>query len=322
MTISSMIFLPFIFLFSLLFFRFVKKTFQTADEKEGEMTTVLQESLSGIRVTRAFGRGRFEMNRFAKKNDEYRNISFRLIHMLAYYWSLSDLLSAAQAAIVLTYGILLTYRNEITIGDLILFNAYVNMMIWPLSQLGRVLSDTGKAQVATERVYEILETPLETDTPGATDHDLKGDIIFRDVCFQYDEDKKIFDGLSFVVKKGETIAILGATGSGKSTLMHILLRLYEYGDGSITIHGKELRTIRKDCLRSKIGMVLQEPFLYSKTIEKNLHMAKEEVRIEEMVEATTIASVHDVIEDFEKGYDTIVGEKGVTLSGGQSNGWP
>ncbi|MCL2865005.1 MAG: ABC transporter ATP-binding protein/permease [Lachnospiraceae bacterium] len=317
MTFVSILFLPFVFLFSFVFFRYVKKTFQSQAEKEGEMTTVLQESLSGIRVTRAFGRGRFEMERFIEKNDAYRDVSFRLIHYLGYYWSLSDFLRFTQTAIVLVYGIMQTYQGVITVGELILFNAYVQMMVWPVSQLGRVLTDTGKAQVASNRVYEVLETAAESDNENAVDYDLKGDIVFDDVSFAYEKDKKILDGLSFTVKKGETIAILGATGAGKSTLMHILLRLYDYQTGSITINGKELNLIRKDCLRSKIGMVLQEPFLYSKTIENNLRMAKESVEQDEMIKATNIAAIHDVIEDFEKGYDTLVGEKGVTLSGGQ-----
>ena len=317
LTLVSTFFLPFIFFFSFIFQRYVKRTFQAAAEKEGEMTTVLQESLTGIRVTRAFGRGRYEMKKFVDKNDEYRNISYRLIHILGYYWSLSDFLRISQTAIVLIYGVYLTYHGIITVGDLILFNAYVNMMVWPVSQLGRVLSDTGKAQVAAERVYEILETPIESDTPGATSHNLNGDIIFEDVSFHYESDKDIFSGLSFQVKKGETIAILGATGSGKSTLMHLLLRLYDYQKGSIKINGQELKMISKDHLRDNIGMVLQEPFLYSKTIQNNLKMAKERVDHREIVQATKTAAVHDVIEDFERGYDTLVGEKGVTLSGGQ-----
>jgi len=317
MALTSLIFVPFIVVFSYIFFRYVRKTFQEADEKEGEMTTVLQEALSGIRVTRAFGRGRFEIDKFRAKNKEYRDITYRLIHYLAVYWSFSDLLCIIQGVIVLVYGVILTYRGEITVGELIMFNTYVNMMIWPLSQLGRVLSDTGKTQVASNRIYEILDTEEEQDTEGALEHNLQGDITFTNVYFAYNEDKPVFNNLSFHIKKGETIAILGSTGSGKSTLMHLLLRLYDYQEGSITINGKELREIRKDCLRKKIGMVLQEPFLYSKTIHSNLSMAKEHVLHEEIIEATTTAAVHDVIEEFDKGYETIVGEKGVTLSGGQ-----
>jgi len=198
-----------------------------------------------------------------------------------------------------------------------LFNLYVGMMVWPIRQLGRVISDLGRAQVAVGRVYEILDTPEEKDTPGAEPHDLRGDIVFNDVTFEYEKGRKIFEKMSFKVKKGETIAILGATGSGKSTLMHLLLRLYDYKSGSILINGKELKLIAKTHLREKVGIVLQEPFLYSKTIEDNLKMAKDVVTNEEIVEATRTASAHDFIEEFEEKYNTMVGERGVTLSGGQ-----
>ena len=317
MTLASLIFLPFIFTFCFIFFRYVKKTFKLADEKEGELQTVLQESLSGIRVIRAFGRGKFELERFEKKNDEFRQISYQLLHRLAQYWSISDVLCHIQALIVLVYGVYLTYTGQLTVGGFILFNSYVNIMVWPARQLGRVLSDTGRAQVAMGRIDEILATPVEADTPGATPHDLKGEIVFDEVSFSYDKGKTVLNNLSFKVNQGETIAILGSTGSGKSTLMHILLRLYDVGSGKVLINGRELRTISKEWLRRKIGIVLQEPFLYSRTIKHNLGMAKDELRRDEMVEATTVANVHHVIEDFDKGYDTLVGEKGVTLSGGQ-----
>jgi ATP-binding cassette subfamily B protein len=222
---ASLVFLPFIFTFCFIFFRYVKKTFKMADEKEGELQTVLQESLSGIRVIRAFGRGAFELELFEKKNDEFRGISYQLLHRLAQYWSISDLLCHVQALIVLIYGVYLTYTGQLTVGEFILFNSYVNIMVWPARQLGRVLSDTGRAQVAIGRIYEVLETPIETDTPHATNHELKGEIVFDDVSFSYDKDVPVLKNLSFKVAQGETIAILGSTGSGKSTLMHILLRL-------------------------------------------------------------------------------------------------
>jgi len=241
------------------------------------------------------------------------------MHYLSWYWSSSDILCLTQVLLVFTVGIIFAYNGTITAGELLVFNINTGMMVWPVRQLGRVLSDLGRMQVALERVYEILDTPAEKDTLGAVAHDLRGDIVFGDVDFVYESsgDRKIFDQLSFTVKKGETIAILGATGSGKSTLMHTLLRLYDYADGSITINGKELRDISKDHLREKVGIVLQEPFLYSKTIQLNLEMAKDNVTKDEVVEATTTASAHGFIEEFEDGYDTMVGERGVTLSGGQ-----
>lgn len=317
LTLISMIFLPIIFIFSYIFFKSVRRVFKLADEKEGELTTVIQESLTGVRVVRAFGRARFEVEKFTKKNKEFQDLSFKQLKYLAWYWSSSDILCFFQVVTVFVVGIFMAYNGTLTAGELILFNAYTNSMVWPVRQLGRVLSDLGRMQVASSRVYEVLDTPEEKDTEGATAHSLKGDIIFNHVNFKYNNERMIFDDISFKIKKGETIAILGATGAGKSTLMHILLRLYDYSGGSITINGKELKLISKNYLREKVGVVLQEPFLYSKTIKNNLEMAKDEVCETEIIDATTAASAHGFITEFEEGYDTLVGERGVTLSGGQ-----
>ncbi|MCL2396764.1 MAG: ABC transporter ATP-binding protein/permease [Defluviitaleaceae bacterium] len=317
LTLIAMAFLPIIFIFSYVFFKNVRRVFKLADEKEGELTTVLQESLTGVRVVRAFGRARFEVDKFTEKNDEFRDLQFKQMKYLSWYWSSSDILCFVQIVVVFIVGIVFTYNGHLTTGELILFNSYTGMMVWPVRQLGRTLSDLGRMQVALGRVYEVLDEPEEKDTPGAAPHDLQGDIVFKNVDFGYESGRKIFDDISFTVKKGETIAVLGATGSGKSSLMHLLLRLYDYKGGSITIGGKELRDISKRHLRENVGIVLQEPFLYSKTIQENLEMAKDVVSKDEIVAATTTASAHEFIEEFEEGYNTMVGERGVTLSGGQ-----
>ena len=317
MTFVTMAFLPILFIFAFVFFKSVRKVFEKAEEKESEMTTVLQESLTGIRVVRAFGRGQHEVKKFMTKNNEFKTLQFKQMKYLAWYWAAADFLCFMQVFVTFVVGIFMAYNGIIAPGELILFNLYAMMMVWPIRQLGRVLSEMGRMQVAVERIYEVLDEPEETDTPGATAHDLRGDIVFDNVCFEYGEGRTIFKNISFKVKKGETIAILGATGSGKSTLMHLLLRLYDYKGGSITINGKELRDISKTHLRNNVGMVLQESFLYSKTIMGNLEMAKEGASEEEIFDATRAASAHDFINEFEKGYETIVGERGVTLSGGQ-----
>jgi ATP-binding cassette subfamily B protein len=319
LTFVAMAFLPVIFIFSYIFFKNVRRVFKQAEEAEGELTTVLQESITGVRVVRAFGRARFEVEKFINKNNEFRGLQFKQMRYLSWYWSSSDILCLAQVLLVFVAGIYFTYSGQITAGQLVVFSINTGMMVWPVRQLGRVLSDLGRTQVALGRVYEILDTPAEKDTPGAAPHDLRGDIIFDNVDFEYEgiKDRKIFDKLSFTIKKGETIAILGATGAGKSTLMHVLLRLYDYKSGSITINGRELRNISKSHLRRRVGIVLQEPFLYSKTIQLNLEMARDNVAKDEIIEAAKTASAHNFIQEFEDGYDTMVGERGVTLSGGQ-----
>jgi len=317
MTLISIAFLPALFIFAYIFFKHVRRVFTEAEEKEGELTTILQESLTGVRVVRAFGRGRFEVDKFTKKNNEFKALQFKQMKYLSWYWSASDLLCFLQVFTTFIVGIIFTYNGTLSAGELTLFNAYTIMMVWPIRHLGRVMSDLGRTQVAMGRISEVLDEPEETDTEGAAPHDLRGDIVFKNVCFEYGEGRVIFNNISFEVKKGETIAILGATGSGKSTLMHLILRLYDYKNGSITINGKELREISKTHLRTAVGMVLQEPFLYSKTIMGNLQMAKDDVSEDEIFDATRTASAHNFITDFEEGYDTMVGERGVTLSGGQ-----
>lgn len=316
-TLLAVCTVPVLFAVSYAFFKNIRKTFTLVDEKEGELQTVLQENLSGVRVVRAFGMQKYESDKFEKKNSEFYNLVVKMINVMAYFWGLTDLLTFVQIGLVLFTGVYLTYTGAISLGTLMVFYSYEGMLIYPVRQLGRILSDMGKMEVSLGRVEEIINTPVETDTPGAVKHPLKGDIVFSHVHFAYEANNPVLNDLSFTVKPGETIAILGATGSGKSSVMHLLLRLYDYGEGSVTINGRELRSIKKSHLRERIGLVLQEPFLYSKTVRENIRMAKFDMTDNEMYEVTGVASVHTDIEGFEKGYDTVVGEKGVTLSGGQ-----
>lgn len=317
MTLISVAMVPIIFVFSYIFFKKCRDAFKLTDEKEGEMSATLQENLSGVRVVRAFGRQRYEMDKFDQKNREFKDRNFYHLKLMSYYWSSSDMLAHAAQLAVLIGGIYLTYNGTLTVGTFMLFNSYISMLLWPIRQMGRILSDLGKTQVALTRVYEILDTPEEKDTEGAVKHPLRGEIVFDHVSFKYEEGGQILNDLSFTVKPGQSIAILGSTGSGKSTVMHLLLRLYDYQGGSIKINGMELRQIDKKWLREKVGIVLQEPFLYSKTIWRNLLMAKDTVADEEVYDASRTAAAHNFIEDFERGYETMVGERGVTLSGGQ-----
>lgn len=313
----SIIMIPIIFVYSYIFSSKVKIAFKNSDEKEGALSTVLQENLSGVRVVRAFCRQEFEMQKFLEKNKDYRDTTYNLIKIIARFWSTSDLICFTQIMFVLIASIYMIYNNEITLGTLLLFSTYENMLIWPARQLGRIISDFGKMQVSLFRIDEILDLEIEVETENGLKPDLNGDIVFSNVSFRYEEDKQSLKNVSFVANKGDTIALLGTTGSGKSTLMHLLLRLYDYTTGSIKINGIELNTIDKKWLREKIGIVLQEPFLFSKSIKENIKMASDNVLDKDIFQVTKIALIHSTIEDFEKGYDTIVGEKGVTLSGGQ-----
>lgn len=317
LTWVSMAAVPFIFLFAAIFFYKIREAFREADEAEGRLTTVLQENLTGIRVVRAFGRQAFEVEKFDEKNREYTNLWHRLNWILAVYWSSSDLLVMVQMGAVLVLGVYWAALEELTLGTLLAFMSYEGMLLWPVRQLGRILTDMGRTQVSLSRIKEIIDKPLEDMNKDGLTPPMDRDIEFKNVYFEYEKDRPVLKDVSFKVKAGQTVAILGATGSGKSSLVHLLQGLYDYQKGSITIGGVELKDINKKWLRRHVGIVLQEPFLFSKTIKENIALARKDATEAEVYKAARIAALHDVIQEFEKGYDTVVGERGVTLSGGQ-----
>lgn len=321
MTLVSMVLVPFLFVFAMWFFKWVRKSFQLSDEAEGKMSAVLQENLTGVRVVRAFGRQQFEIDKFNEANDDLWKKSRRLCNLLAIYWSGSDLLSMAQTGVTLVYGVFLaaSANDILSIGDMTKFVTYISMLLWPIRQMGRILSDMGKSLVAFDRIDEILVAKSEEDDEDAVCAPIEGDIVFDHVGFEYERMNPVLIDIDFTVKAGQTVAVLGATGTGKSTLMHLLQRLYdvEDGRGEIRIGGVNIKKIRKSHLRSRIGLILQEPFLYSRTVRNNIGIAVKNPTDEMIFDAARTACAHDFIQDFENGYDTLVGERGVTLSGGQ-----
>jgi ATP-binding cassette subfamily B protein len=318
LTLMSVILTPGIFAFALWFFRRVRTTFQDADETEGRMTSVLQENLSGVRVVRAFGQQEREEERFDAVSDDFRKKIVRVNLLLAGYWSFGDFLSMAQQLITLAVCTVMAVRGEITVGVLVLFTSYVGQLLWPVRQLGRTLSSTGKTMVAAQRIQEIFDAEEEPAEPDALRPDLTGDIIFDHVSFAYPDDGvPVLQDVSFTIPAGKTAAVLGATGSGKSTLIALLQRLYEPTGGRITIGGVDLRQIDRTWLRSHVGLILQESFLYSRTIRENVGIALRSPSEEQVRHAAEVASASGFIDRSEKGYDTVVGERGVTLSGGQ-----
>ncbi|WP_352418644.1 ABC transporter ATP-binding protein [Proteiniborus sp.] len=317
LTLIAMIVVPIIFVAAIVFFIKMRDAFQKSDEAEGRLSNVLQENLTGIRVVRAFARQQYEIDKFDEKNTEYRGLTYRLIKLLAWYWALSDLVCLLQIGAVLVFGAYWAATGELSLGTLVVFTTYEGMLLWPIRQMGRILADFGKMIVSLKRIAEILDEPLEITDENQLKPEIKGDIEFKDVCFEYEKDRPILKNVSFKVKQGQTVAILGPTGSGKSTLIHLLGRLYDYQSGSIKIDGIELKEIDKKWIRKNVGIILQEPFLYSKNIKDNIRIAWKDAPDSQVFEAAQMASIHDVILDFEKGYDTLVGERGVTLSGGQ-----
>lgn len=317
MTIISMVVVPVIFIFSLVFFNRVHHYFKTADEQEGALTTVLRENLTGVRVVKAFGRENYEIGKYEVENEKYRKSINKIIKLMSSYWGISDFLCTIQIGLVLISGIIFTVNSEISLGSLVVFITYETMLLWPVRQLGRILSDMGKMKVSINRIWEVLQVPREVENGKGLKPEVKGNINFENVSFGYEENGDVLKNVSFNVKKGETIAVVGPTGSGKSSLVHLLLRLYDYNSGSIKIDGVELKDISRKWIRENIGMVLQEAFLYSRTIKDNIKISKLDADDCEVSTAAKMAAVHGVITSFDKGYDTVVGENGVTLSGGQ-----
>ena len=316
LTILSMLMVPALFLFAFLFFKWVIKAFRAADEAEGRMSAVLQENLTGVRVVRAFGRQAFEIEKFNGKVTDLAEKNFKVTLLLAIYWATGDFLSMAQSMITLLVCLAAAINGEITLGVLVIFTTYVGKLLFPIRQLGRILSDAGKSMVALDRIGQILDEPAEPEEPGAICPDLNGDIVFSHVTFGYGGEPVLND-LSMTIRSGETVAILGATGSGKSTLVHLLQRLFPLTEGDITIGGVSISRIDRSWLRQHIGLVLQEPFLYSRTIRENVSISRSIVSEAEVDLAVRDADALDFIMESEKGFDTVVGERGVTLSGGQ-----
>ncbi len=316
LTWVSMAMLPAIFLFGYIFFLKVKDVFGEADECEGRLSATLQENISGIRVVRAFARREHEIQKFDDKNSEFRDKNYRLIKLIAWYWSISDLLCFTQIGLVMAVGGYWAAQGKISLGTAVLFFTYIGRLLWPVRQMGRILTEMGKATVSLRRIQEILDEPAEVETG-----DIKGRVLgaveFRNVNFHYKEGRPILKNLSFTIKPGEIIAILGPTGSGKSTLVNLIPRLYDPTAGEILIDGISTVDWDRRHLRRQACIVLQEPFLFNRSVKDNVALALPETPEEMIYASTKASSLHDVIESFDKGYQTIVGEGGVTLSGGQ-----
>ena len=317
LTLWSIILMPFLTISSFVYFRAVKNSFTKADEAEGALSAALQENLTGVRVVRAFGQQKNELDNFTDKNKDFHDKNLKLTYLMAYYWGCSDAFGYLQIAISLCVGIVFVVKQRITVGEMLMFVSYTGMLTWPVRQLGRILADLGRASVSLGRLDEILSAPLEEEPGRALTPEIKGDIEFKNVSFSYEDGIPVLDDISFTAKRGQTIAILGSTGSGKSSLVQLLQRLYTCSSGEITIDGVNVNDIERHYLRRNIGIVLQEPFLYSRTIKDNIAIACPEATDEQIHEAAKVAVIHDVVEGFENGYDTLVGERGVTLSGGQ-----
>ncbi|QEN04720.1 ABC transporter ATP-binding protein [Thiospirochaeta perfilievii] len=317
MSFISMALVPFIFLYSVNFFKKAQKVFEEQEKTDAILSSVLQENLTGVRVVKAFARQEYEIDKFEIANRNLRERTMDIIKAMSQFWSASDGLSMLQIGVVLGVGSYFVVSGMFGIGMIIAFFTYVERIMWPVKQLGRLLAESGKTSVSLKRLQEILDTNPEVLDDSNYKPQLQGKIEFRNVSFTYPNGTEVLNNVSFVVEKGQSAAIIGPTGSGKTTLVHLLHRLYDNYTGTILVDDMDIRTISKRHLRENLSLILQEPFLFNKSVKDNISYAKEESNDDEIFNATETACIHNSINEFDKGYETLVGEGGVTLSGGQ-----
>ena len=319
LTLIALIPMPLIIWYSMHFHKKIHDGFTQCDESEGRLSAMAQENLTGVRVVRAFGQERAEMDKFTRQNDFYTSLWIRMAKIMSRFWSVSDIFSGIQVMLVVIFGAYFCIQESLTEGEYIAFISYNSMLVWPIRQLGRMISEMSKAGVSIDRVAYIMQSPVESDDPDAADAPMDGDICFEHVHFAYENAPELLHDISFTMKAGTTLGILGGTGSGKSTLMLLLDKLYLLDEtgGRITIGGTDIRKIRTEHLRKNIGMVLQEPFLFSRTIAENIGITSPELDMQAIRAAAAAAALDETVTSFAQGYETMVGERGVTLSGGQ-----
>ncbi len=311
---------PIMIIASAFFFKKEGEIWTKHEAEQDKLTAMVQENLSGIRVVKAFAKENYEIEKFTKQNEEKRKWGMKLLKLHSYYWPGSDVMVYTQLAISIFAGGYFVINNNITIGEFTAFYTYAAYVTWPMRRLAQLVSEMGMTRVAIERIYSILEYPGE-DYSGYDNEgkDLKGLVEFDNVYFKYEDDEaNILNGVSMKIMPGEKVALLGPTGAGKSTIISLLMKFYEPDKGMIRIDGRDINEYSRPFIRSKIGVVLQKPFLFSTSIKENIAYSNPDTHIDEIVESAKVANIHDIIKDgFPNSYDTVIGEKGVTLSGGQ-----
>jgi len=317
----SVVAIPFMLLVSVWFFKRVTKAFEAYQGQEAVLSTTLQENLTGVRVVKAFARQEYEKEKFEKDNWTKYTKGKILLFMHSLFWPLSDIVLGLQMLFGFVYAATMAINGEITIGMYIAYVGLVVWLIWPIRNLGRIIVNASSGMVSYGRLMEIARQVREPLFDGKVQPEgpVRGELVFENVSFMYSDGKQdVLKNVSFTVKPGQAVALLGSTGSGKSSLVNLLPRFHEYTSGRILIDGVELKDYSRSYLRQQIGTVEQEPFLFSRSIRENVtYGVGREVSQEEVERATRAAAIHDVIMGFPNGYNTLVGEKGVTLSGGQ-----
>ncbi|NMB57570.1 MAG: ABC transporter ATP-binding protein, partial [Chloroflexi bacterium] len=316
----SIVVVPIVVIISMIFFHYISKAYEAYQEQEAVLSTTLQENLTGVRVVKAFARQEFEKDKFETHNFEKFVRGKRLLILNSFFWPVTDIMCTAQVLYGYFTGATMTINGEITLGTYLAYTGLIIWIIYPMRNLGSLIVQMSTGLVSYSRVMEIIKQDREELDNGVISPETgsAGNIKFDHVGFTYSDGTVALQDIHFEVKPGQVTALLGSTGSGKTTLVNLLPRFYEYTSGSILLDGRELNSLPRRWLRSQIGIVEQEPFLFSRSIEENISYGiGREVTHQEVEAAAKAAAIHDVILTFPEGYKTVVGEKGVTLSGGQ-----
>ena len=321
LTIYTLIPLPLLSFFVYKLSKKIHTKFEKIQAKFSELTTKAQESFSGIRVVKSYVLEKNEIKQFTKLSDEYLNRNMDKVKIQALFVPMLFLITGISVIIVVWLGGSMVIENKLTLGEVVAFIAYLSLLIWPVIAFGWIINIIQQASASMKRLLRILDEKDDTIDTGETNKNIKsiiGEIEFKNVSFKYsDKLDYVLKNVSFKVKNGETLAIVGHTGSGKSTLINLIPRLFDVTKGEILIDGINIKQIPRNVLRQNIGLVPQETFLFSDTLTNNIGYGLDEVNPETIYEVSEISQLKKDIEQFSKGYETVLGERGITLSGGQ-----
>ncbi len=317
----TLLFLPFLVWAMFRFSALSQPAHNKIQKQTAQLSGLIQENIAGVRVVKAFAREEAETAKFAKENRAFLETNLRAIRLTSFWTNFLNFLTALGAISVLWYGGRLVMADQISVGTLIAFNAYVAQLINPVRMLGNIIGMYNRAVAGAQRIFELFDTKSEVqDRPGAVALDsMEGAVAFENVSFAYDSasSEKVLDAISLSVKPGQRVAVLGMTGSGKSSLINLIPRFYDPSEGRVLIDGNDIRDFTIDSLRRHIAIVLQETFLFSSTLRENIAYGRPDAQMEEIIAAAKAAQIHEMIQSLPERYDTVVGERGVGLSGGQ-----
>jgi ATP-binding cassette subfamily B protein len=319
LTLISLTTIPFLLIATYIFKEKTKKAFQDVRTEVAKLNTFLQEHITGMRIIQIFVREDAEYNKFKDINRRHRKAHIKSVWYYSIFFPVVELMSAISIGILVWYGSIQVIDNQISLGIIISFIMYLNMLFRPIRELADKFNTLQMGMVSSERIFQLLDTQEQTVNNGTyTPNDVKAEVEFKNVSFAYNEHQPVLKNISFKIESGKTLALVGATGAGKSSIINLLNRFYEINSGEILLDGKDVREYELSFLRSQIATVLQDVFLFSDTIEENIRLKNKSISSEQIVEAAKEVGAHDFIMRLPGGYQYNVMERGATLSVGQA----